>query len=251
MRRRLGAGRHRVKVARGETRFHLPPMSTLSRVGELARSHDPDRFFTTLFAPASARPALWALYAFNHELVRAREAVREPMMAMIRLQWWREVVEGDPKRHEIASPLHEAIAAGDLRADDLLALIEAREDDPPERDESWPGFVERTAGALAVAAGHALGTDEVDTIRAAGVAYGAAGLLRNRALTGQKPLPTLRDTADAALGALSRSPIPRRALAAALPAVFAKRDLARTDPVTTRALGDKWAVTRAALTGRL
>ena len=34
------------------------------------------------------------LYAFNHELARAREAVSEPPLALIRLQWWREVVEG-------------------------------------------------------------------------------------------------------------------------------------------------------------
>ena len=79
-------------------------MSTLSRVGELVRTHDPDRFFTTLFAPVTARPALWALYAFNHEIARAKETVREPMMAMIRLQWWREVVEGTAKRHEVATP---------------------------------------------------------------------------------------------------------------------------------------------------
>lgn len=226
-------------------------MSTLSRVGELARSHDPDRFFTSLFAPEAARPALWVLYAFNHELVRARESVREPMMAMIRLQWWHEVVEGEPKRHEVATPLRDAIAAGTLRQTDLLALIEAREDDPPGDDGAWPVFVDQTAGALAVAAAHALGQDGTASIRAAGTAYGAAGILRNRALTGAAPIPALRDLAQASLAAARATTLPRGAIAAALPAVFAGRDLKRDRPVHHRALGDKLAVTLAALTGRL
>jgi 15-cis-phytoene synthase len=59
----------------------------------LVRRHDPDRFLTSLFAPPEKRDALLTLYAFNHELARAREAVSEPPLALIRLQWWREVVE--------------------------------------------------------------------------------------------------------------------------------------------------------------
>ena len=39
----------------------------------LVRRHDPDRFLTALFAPAERRDALLVLYAFNHELARARE----------------------------------------------------------------------------------------------------------------------------------------------------------------------------------
>ena len=224
-------------------------MSTLSRVGELARQHDPDRFFTTLFAPAGVRPALWTLYAFNHELARARESVREPMMAMIRLQWWREVVEGQTKRHEVATPLREAIDAGALRMADLEALIDAREEDAPDQEADWPSFVERTAGALAVAAAHALGVETVDAIRAAGTAYGATGIARNRALSGKAPLASLRDTAVAALDRTRRGPVPREGRSAALPAVYAARDLARAHPVKLRGVADKLAVTAAALTG--
>ena len=225
-------------------------MSTLSRVGELARQHDPDRFFTTLFAPAAARPALWALYAFNHELVRARESVREPMMAMIRLQWWREVVEGQAKRHEVATPLREALDAGLLREADLLSLIEAREEEAPEQEADWPGFVDGTAGTLAVAGAHALGAEPVDAVRAAGVAYGATGISRNRALSGKAPIAGLRETAIDALQRARRGSLPRIALPAALPAVFAARDLSRATPVKVRGLVDKLAVTAAALTGR-
>src|SRR5690349_13344758 len=89
--------------------------------------HDPDRFLTALFAPAERRDALFTLYAFNHELARAREVVSEAPLALIRLQWWREVVEGADRRHEVAEPLRAALAAGALRAADLLAMIDARE----------------------------------------------------------------------------------------------------------------------------
>src|SRR5665213_2932433 len=62
----------------------------LSPIGALVREHDRDRFQTALFAPAGDREALFALYAFNYEIARVRESVREPMLGQIRLQWWRE-----------------------------------------------------------------------------------------------------------------------------------------------------------------
>ena len=84
----------------------------LSPCAELVRRHDPDRFLTVLFAPPARREALFVLYAFNHELARARAVVSEPMLALIRLQWWREVVQGTAKRHEVATNLYHLKAIG-------------------------------------------------------------------------------------------------------------------------------------------
>lgn len=116
----------------------------------LVRRHDPDRFLCALFAPAGAREALFTLYAFNHELARAREAAREPTLALIRLQWWREVVEGTRKRHEVAEPLADAIAQGLLVPGDLLAMIEAwrrrRSRRSPTGRCGWPICRQRRAG---------------------------------------------------------------------------------------------------------
>lgn len=226
-------------------------MTTLSRVGEIVRRHDPDRFFTTLFAPVAKRETLWTLYAFNHEIARANEVVREPAMALIRLQWWREVVEGARRRHEVAEPLRDALDAGLLREADLLAAIEGREAEPPQTQDEWRAFVEGTAGAIAVAAGHALGAKQVDGIRAAGAAYGAAGVLRNLALTGSPPVSGLADIGRGLFADAHRRHIPRPALAAALPAVLAARDLRRTTPVRERGAGDKLAVLLAAARGRI
>ena len=164
-------------------------------VTALVRQHDPDRFLTALFAPADRRDTLMTLYGFNHELARAREVASQPMLALIRLQWWREVVEGTPKRHEIASPLSAAIAAGRLDPADLLAMIEAREreaEDALETLEDWRAWLLQGVGSVSVAAARLLGAPEPEAFRRFGAAYGAAGVLRSvgiLARAGRCPLP--------------------------------------------------------------
>jgi phytoene synthase len=253
-----------------------PAMQTLPPIGELVRRHDPDRFFCSLFAPAGRQGALWALYGFNHELARAQEVAREPAMALIRLHWWREAVEGEPRPHEVATPLAEAIAAGFLPRADLLAMIEAREADI-EPAATLPILLGRLAqgpGSLAAAAGSALGAapDECEVLRRLGAGIGLSGLLRNvaaHARLGLCRIPTdilarhgltaaavvadphacagargdLAGEAGRLLGAPQH--FRRPVLAAALPAVFARRDLHRP-PREHRGLGDKLAVLRAA-----
>ena len=95
------------------------PAALSPALGALARAADYDRYLSALFAPVGSREALFALIAFNHEVARIPEAVSEPMLGRIRLQWWREVVEavyaGAPaRRHEVAVPLADAIRACSL-----------------------------------------------------------------------------------------------------------------------------------------
>src|SRR5258705_10943546 len=59
---------------------------------DTVRRADRDRFLAALFAPEPARTDLLALLAFDHELARTRLVTREPMLARIRLEWWREAV---------------------------------------------------------------------------------------------------------------------------------------------------------------
>jgi 15-cis-phytoene synthase len=96
----------------------------------LVREADKDRFLATLFAPADRRDALYALYAFNTEIARIPEAVREPLAGEIRLQWWRDVLAGsrseEARGHPVASALGEAIRQHDLPRAPLEALIDAR-----------------------------------------------------------------------------------------------------------------------------
>src|SRR5580693_1054861 len=91
----------------------------LSPIAALVRRHDRDRFQTVLFAPAGRRETLFALYAFNYEIARVRESVREPMLGQIRLQWWREAIdaaygEARPRNHEVVEAATRAIRSGGL-----------------------------------------------------------------------------------------------------------------------------------------
>jgi phytoene synthase len=252
----------------------------------LVRRHDPDRFLTALFAPPERRDALLTLYAFNHELARAREVASEPALALIRLQWWREVVEGEAKRHEVASPLSAAIAAGALHSEHLLPLIEAREAEAYGEFETladWRAWLRAGAGGVAVAAAAALGAAEPHAARPYGAAYGVAGLSRSTgvlAARGVCLLPhdllgrhglspeafidapgsaaaraVLEDVVregQALLAEAGKTALPRAARAAALPAVLARRDLARWPAVVMpRRLGDRLAVVFAGVSGRI
>jgi len=252
----------------------------------LVRRHDPDRFLTAMFAPPARRDALLTLYAFNHELARAREVASEPPLALIRLQWWREVLEGADRRHEVASPLSAAIAAGALRPDLLLPLIEAREAEAYADFETladWRAWLRSGPGGLAVAAAAALAAPRPEELRPFGAAYGVAGLLRaNRAIIARdqcllpremlvphdlSPEAFVQNPGSAAARAALDDVVregrlflaeargirpPKPALAAALPAVLARRDLRRWPRIDVpRGFGDRLAVIAAGITGRL
>jgi phytoene synthase len=263
----------------------MPPVLTQACTTSLAdrvRRHDPDRFFTALFAPAERQAALFVLYAFNHELARAHEVAREPLLAMIRLQWWREVVEGEARPHEVASPLSEALGAGALPREPLLAMIASREAEaePAENLAGLLGRLRQGPGSLAVAAGLVLGAgdDEQDRLRTLGTGVGLVGLMRNvaadarlgrcqlprdvlqkHALSGEAVIadprtamlaPVRRDLVIEAGRLLGRARrIGRPVVAAGLPAVFARRDLSRNPRSEPRGIGDKLAVMVAAALG--
>jgi phytoene synthase len=96
---------------------------------DLVRQADRDRFLAALFAPAERRSALHALYAFNIEVRRVRDAAREPLPGEIRLQWWTDVLNGERRGEADANPVAAALLAtieqhGLSRAA-LLDLIEA------------------------------------------------------------------------------------------------------------------------------
>lgn len=256
-------------------------MPDLSAVAAIARAHDPDRFLCALWTPPERREAAFALIAFNHELAKAREVTDKPLVALMRLTWWREVLEaGAPRRHEVAEPLHAAVAEGMLRRDDLLAMIEAREAEAEEEGFSSTGafhaYLAGTAGGFAVALGRALAapTDMMPGLQRGGMLYGLAGVLRAvpaHAAQGRCLLPADRVDAAAVIADPARardairalaaeappgpdlSALPRGAVAAGLPLVLARRDLrrlARGAPARRGTL-DRLAVTLAGMRGRV
>jgi NADH dehydrogenase [ubiquinone] 1 alpha subcomplex assembly factor 6 len=177
----------------GET--HPPgPRSDLveegSSLATLVRRHDRDRYQTALFAPVGRREALLALYAFNYEIARVREAVTQPMLGQIRLQWWREVIAaafaGAPARqHPVAVPLSAAIREFGLSREFFDRLVDTRErdlgDEAPASLAALEDYAEGTSAPLIHLALQVLGAREAaveETARQLGVAYALAGLLR-------------------------------------------------------------------------
>jgi len=156
---------------------------------DFLRSADRDRYAAALFAPVDRREALMALYAFNAELSRIRDHLREPMAAEIRLQWWAEAIsgEGDTETagHPVADRLKQVIAEHRLPRAALLGMIEARRfdlyNDPMPDQTHLEGYCGETAGALIQLASLVLdpeaAIDHGSTAGHGGCAQGIAGLL--------------------------------------------------------------------------
>ena len=141
----------------------------VSYCAELVRSADRDRFIATLFAPAPNRDALYALYAFNVELAHVRDRAREAAAGEIRLQWWREILQGERRSEAMASPvaasLLNAIEVHRLPVDALLALVEARRfdlyDEPMPTIADLEDYGDKTASVLFEMAARVLGNQPV------------------------------------------------------------------------------------------
>jgi 15-cis-phytoene synthase len=156
----------------------------VSYCAELLRSADRDRFIATLFAPAPNRDALYALYAFNVELAHVRDRAHEAAAGEIRLQWWREVVQGERRGEAMASPvaasLLNTIESHRLPVNALLALVEARRfdlyDEPMLTIADLEDYADRTESVLFEMAARMLGADAAVVARPAGIAYAVAAL---------------------------------------------------------------------------
>ena len=61
---------------------------------EFVREQDRDAYLATLLAPHDAQPRLFAIWAIAADALRLPWSATEPAMAMIRLQWWRDALDG-------------------------------------------------------------------------------------------------------------------------------------------------------------
>ncbi len=153
---------------------------------ELVRGADRDRYLAALFAPAERREALFALYAFNVEVGRVREAAREPLPGEIRLQWWRDVLSGErggeAGAHPVAAALLRTIERHRLPTGKLLDLIEARRfdlyDEPMVGIADLEVYAKRTSSTVIDLAAKILDADAQLAADSAGTAYGLVGVMR-------------------------------------------------------------------------
>jgi 15-cis-phytoene synthase len=154
---------------------------------QLVRQADRDRYIASLFAPADTRNALQALYAFNAEITRVREAAHTALPGEIRLQWWSDVMSGERAEEARANPVAAALLTVmercGLSPSRLIGLIEAHRfdlyDEPMRDMAELETYARQTSSALFSLAIQILAGLEADAICApAGVAYAVTGLLR-------------------------------------------------------------------------
>lgn len=260
-----------------------------------ARLCDPDRFFCAMFLPQAIRTAAFTLIALNCELSKAlvlpvSGTVTGPMAGLIRLQWWRDVIEspeqGRQSRHEIAVALADLLESGVVRKAPLLTLIDAREAELCRLADwtAWRSAMLDGAGMMQRMVGELLGIEDETILAAvtrAGAAFGTGLLVRylpQVLLSGRMPLPEevftdvglsahadSEDLLESArlstiVSTLKREGLAflpdrkeiRRARLAMLPAILARRDLSRP-PVATgavRGVGDRLAVMGVGVRGR-
>ena len=153
------------------------------------RDTDRDRYLACLLSPADKRPALSALYAFNAEIARIRDTVREALPGEVRMQWWRDLLEGnahgDSQSHPVAAALLMAIEQYRLPRPVLANMIEARifdlYDDLFVDRNALEGYAGETASALIQLASLVLAPEDAsagaEAAGHAGVAQAMAGIL--------------------------------------------------------------------------
>lgn len=120
------------------------------------RDTDRDRYLACLLSPAEKRGALAALYAFNAEIARIRDLVREPLPGEVRLQYWRDLLagsgHGSTEANPLAAELLRAIEEHRLPVAALQGMVDARVfdlyDDPVETTAMLEGYAGETAAAL-------------------------------------------------------------------------------------------------------
>jgi phytoene synthase len=157
---------------------------------DLVHKADRDRYISALFAPDAKRRHVFALYAFNIELSRIRDSIKEPGLGEVRLEWWRETIEsiyaGVVPDHPVAQALHGAIEEGELTKLGFTNMIEARAfdlyDDPMPSLDALEGYLGETSCSLIQMASLVLAgkpaASAADAAGHAGIAYGIVGLLR-------------------------------------------------------------------------
>lgn len=167
----------------------IQPKSDDTLITDLRR-HDRERYLSTLWAPAAARPALQAIHAFDLELQRIVVDAREPMLAEIRIAWWCEQLESIGHGATVpAQPLLQALAtAAATSGFSLSALARVGDGFRPLLQDRLPDALslaywrgEPLFQALAFAAlGRPLTGDEAESAATAGTRWVLAQLWRGQ-----------------------------------------------------------------------
>ena len=209
---------------------------SLQACADLLSRGDPDRFAAAMARPVAEREVLLPLYALNLEIARAPWVTQESMIAEMRLQWWRDVLEEiaqgkTPRAHEVAAPLAKVVTPAMVPALDRIA--DARRwdiyRDAHEDRAAFDAYLRATAGGLPEALCIAAGADPAPVADWAWATGLARLFLAIPDLQGRGRIPLVDGTPEA-VRALAREGLSRLQAGKALPAI-ARADGWRAAPV--------------------
>jgi phytoene/squalene synthetase len=193
----------------------------------LVEKADPERFRAIMAGPVTARQVLFPIYAFNVEIIRAPWVTQEPMIAEMRLQWWRDALEeikagGTVRKHEVVDALASVLDA--QGAETLDATIAARRwdiySDPFADQADFDAYIQATSGLPMITAARLLGNADDAVVADFAYATGVANLLRALPVLLDRQRHPLPDASIKGITALAE-----RALARLDAARIARRDV--------------------------
>ena len=235
-----------------------PVAQAIGECTRLVKAENLDAWLSVLLAPAAARPALLTIWALVAETARLPWRLHEPLLARLRMEFWREAVlgEGEGATQPLLRLWPPALPREDMgEALAHLSLLADGALDAPGQAATWaeetfaPLFRTLLAAVTVSRDGmrideHAAAAPEAP-LRALARAYGLGFLLRRAAFPrSSTPAPLLsgelaEEDAARALVAMSmqahaearRHRWPRRQLAALWPATLMQLWLARAEQV--------------------
>ncbi len=107
------------------------PLASSGDLDDRLRRTDEARWLASRYAPEAARRRLVSVWLLRLELQRALHA-SEPMLAKIRIQWWREAIEGlragTVRRHDLTEEMALACAGVPLLPAAIIDLVDRYDD---------------------------------------------------------------------------------------------------------------------------
>ena len=157
----------------------------------LVFQYDIDRAISTRFTPREKRHGLLLLVWFDHELAKIRHQTSEPLLRRIRLQFWRDALDGkEGSGTDFAKQLTDhfvSVSSSGIKIADLVEIHEKFVEEQNSTGLLWNEYNERQAVLFRLASQY---LDPVGTKGIAdsffdhcGVAYGGAQQLCRYMLT--------------------------------------------------------------------
>lgn len=115
----------------------------------------PDRRLALSYAPRAARGLFLGLYALDARLEAIVRSAREPVLAQLKLAWWRERIAANPAQRPRGEPVLAALEPWGAESGALSALVDAWEHqlgDDPQSPDSISAFAQARAGTCAALA---------------------------------------------------------------------------------------------------